>query len=163
MVNIKLGFNDWFILWFDNTNQVVQNSKQKFRQSSIVFEKPRILPENWKLWRAPTTVGLNTCYWDFAHISHLSMSTKTCSGFILICLDLELFAKIKKDMVSTNSQKPVFFTFLLITQDLNKAKKSRTPFSRHCYVENVCKTSAKNVKLCDIGSPQSFQFFRQVT
>ena len=77
------------------------------------------------------------------------MSTKSCLGFILICLDLELFAKMKKDMVSTHSQKPVFFTFLLITQDLNKVKKSQTPFSRHCYVENVYKTSAKNVKLCD--------------
>ena len=52
------------------------------------------------------------------------MSTKTGSGFILICLDLELLAKIKKDMVSTHSQKPGFFTFLLITQDLNKVKKS---------------------------------------
>ena len=46
------------------------------------------------------------------------MSTKACSGFILFCLDLELFAKIKKDLVSTHSLKP----FLLITQDLNKIK-----------------------------------------
>ena len=34
-------------------------------------------------------------------------------------LDLELFAKIKKDLVSTH----LFFTLLLITQDLNKIKK----------------------------------------
>ena len=52
---------------------------------------------------------------------------KSVWGF-LFCLDLELFAKIKKDLVSTYS----FFTFLLITQDLNKIKKSRTPFCRHC-------------------------------
>ena len=37
----------------------------------------------------------------------------------LFHLDLELFAKIKKDLVSTHS----FFTLLLITQDLNKIKK----------------------------------------
>ena len=37
----------------------------------------------------------------------------------LFYLDLELLAKIKKDLVSTNS----FFTLLLITQDLNKIKK----------------------------------------
>ena len=43
---------------------------------------------------------------------------KGCSGFILFCLDLELPAKIKKDLVSTHSLKP----FLLITQDLNKIK-----------------------------------------
>ena len=42
----------------------------------------------------------------------------------LFCLDLELFAKIKKDLVSTHS----FFTLLLITQDLNKIKKSGNPF-----------------------------------
>ena len=33
-------------------------------------------------------------------------------------LNLELFAKIKKDLVTTHS----FFTLLLITQDLNKIK-----------------------------------------
>ena len=56
------------------------------------------------------------------------MSTKECSGFFKFCLDLELFAKIKQDLVYTHS----FFTFLLITQDLNKIKKkSRTPFCRH--------------------------------
>ena len=37
-------------------------------------------------------------------------------------LDLELFAKIKKDLVSTHS----FFTLLLITQDLNRIKKNPT-------------------------------------
>ena len=39
--------------------------------------------------------------------------------FVLLCLYLELFAKIKKDVVSTQSQKPG----LSITQDLNKIKK----------------------------------------
>ena len=53
---------------------------------------------------------------------------KRVFGIFLFCLDLELFAKIKKDLVSTHS----FLTFLLITQDLNKIKKSRTPFCRHC-------------------------------
>ena len=37
----------------------------------------------------------------------------------LFCLNLELFAKIKEDLVSTQS----FFTFSLITQDLSKIKK----------------------------------------
>ena len=47
------------------------------------------------------------------------MSAKRCLGFFLFCLDLELFAKIKKDLVSTHSQKPG----LSITQDLDKIKK----------------------------------------
>ena len=55
------------------------------------------------------------------------MSTKGCVRFILFCLDLELFAKIKKDLVSTHS----LFTLLLITQDLNKIKKNPT----HSFVD----------------------------
>ena len=46
------------------------------------------------------------------------MSTKGYVGFFLFYLDLELFAKIKKGLVSTHS----FFTLLLVTQDLNKIK-----------------------------------------
>ena len=40
--------------------------------------------------------------------------------FFKFCLDLELFAKIKKDLVSTH----LFFTPVLITQDINKIKKN---------------------------------------
>ena len=53
------------------------------------------------------------------------MYTKGCEGLFKFYLDLELFAKIKKDLVSTRS----FLTRLLITQDLNKMKKNPTyPF-----------------------------------
>ena len=75
------------------------------------------------------------------------MSTKGCSRFFLFCLDHELFAKIKKGLVSTHSQKRSIFVSLLITQDVNKIKKSRAPFCKHCYVGKVCKISAKNIKL----------------
>ena len=47
------------------------------------------------------------------------MSTKKCLGCFSFGLDLEFFAKMKKDLVSTHSQKPG----LSITQDLNKMKK----------------------------------------
>ena len=53
------------------------------------------------------------------------MSTKGCVGFFLFYLDLELFAKIKKDLVSAH----LFFTILIMNQDLNKIKKNPTyPF-----------------------------------
>ena len=45
-------------------------------------------------------------------------------------LNLELFAKIKKDLVTTHS----FFTLLLIPQDLNKIKKSHTPSCRNIVI-----------------------------
>ena len=48
------------------------------------------------------------------------MCSKGRSRFVSFCLDLELFAKIKKDLASTHSQKPG----LLITQDPKKMKKS---------------------------------------
>ena len=55
------------------------------------------------------------------------MSTKGCLGFLQFCLDLELFAKIKQDLVYIHW----FFTFLLINQDLNKIKKN----CEHHFVE----------------------------
>ena len=55
----------------------------------------------------------------------MPMYTKGCEGLFKFYLDLELFAKIKNDLVSTHS----FLTRLLITQDLNKMKKNPTyPF-----------------------------------
>ena len=71
-----------------------------------------------KIWRAPTILQFNIFCWNFAHVFYLPMSTKVC-GIFLFYLDLELFAKIKKDLVSTHS----FFTLLLITQDLSKIRK----------------------------------------
>ena len=44
----KLFFYGLILLSFDNTNCVMQNTIQKFRQSSFVFEKPGILSENLK-------------------------------------------------------------------------------------------------------------------
>ena len=99
----------------------MQNSLQKFRESSLVFEKPGILFENLQTL---TSSNYPTVQY---FLLELRMSTKVCVGFFSFYLDLELFAKIKKDLVSIHS----FFTFLLITQDLNKIKKSHTPFCRH--------------------------------
>ena len=59
------------------------------------------------------------------------MPTKECMGFFLFCLEMELFAKIKKCLVSSHSEEPV----LLITQYLDKIKKYPT----HPFVD-ICKT-----------------------
>ena len=99
----------------------MQNAIQKFRQSSIVFEKPGIMSENLKTLTSSNYLTVQHFLLNFAHVSYLPMSTKGCAGFFLFCfsLDLELFAKIKKDLLPTH---PIF-TFFLITQDLNKIKK----------------------------------------
>ena len=98
----------------------MQNAMQKFRQSSIVFERPGKLSENLKLWRAPTILQFTISCWNFAHVFYLPLSKEGWVGLFSFYLDLELFAKIKKDLVSTHS----FFTLLLITQHLNKIKKN---------------------------------------
>ena len=82
----------------------------------------------------------------------LNIVLKRVCELFLFYLNLELFAKIKKDLVSTHA----FFTLLLVTQDLNKIKKSHTPFCRHCKVENVCKVSAKNIKIFGNWSSSKF-------
>ena len=96
----------------------MQNAIQIFRQSSIVFEKPGILSKNLKTL---TSSNYPTVQYFFAETSH-TFSTYQClqKGVwdFLFYLDLELFEKVKKDLVSTHS----FFTLLLITQDLNKIK-----------------------------------------
>ena len=92
---------------------------QKFRQGSIAFEKPGILSKNLKTLTSSNYSKVQYFCWNFAHVFYLQLSTKGYVGFFKFYLDLELFAKIKKDLVSTHS----FFTLLLITQDLNKIKK----------------------------------------
>ena len=114
----------------------MQNPIQKFRQSSIVFEKPGILSENLKTLTSSNYPTVQYFLLKLRTRFLLTNVYKRVFGIFLFCLDLELFAKIKKDLFSAHS----FFTFLLITHDLNKIK---------------------NIKL--YGSRQSFQFFRQKT
>ena len=84
------------------------------------------------------------------------MSTKACAGFFLFCLDLELFAKIKKDLVSTNS----ILILLLITQDLNKIKKyPEHPFVDIINYKTCTKFQQKILNPVVVRARQSFQFF----
>ena len=102
----------------------MQNTIQKFRQSSIVFEKPGILSENLKIL---TSSNYPTIQYFLLKLCTRFLLTNVYKRVCGILLDLEIFAKIKKDQVSTHS----IFTLLLISQDLNKIKKSHPPFSRN--------------------------------
>ena len=48
VVKTKLFLHGLILIWFDNTNEVMQNNIQKFRKSFIAFEKPSILSENFE-------------------------------------------------------------------------------------------------------------------
>ena len=75
----------------------------------------------------------------------LSNVYKRMFGIFLFCLDLELLAKTKKNLVSTYSQKPGFL-YYFSTQYLNEIKNSRTGFSRHSWSSDVCKISNTSFK-----------------
>ena len=128
---------------------------------SLLFSKNQVFClKNWKPWQASTTRDFNNFYWNFTHISYLPMSTRGCVGFFKFCLELELFAKIKKDLVSTQSQKPG----LSITQDLNKIEKiPHTLLLTLVKTETCAKFQPKILNCTVVGARQSFQFFRQIT
>ena len=76
------------------------------------------------------------------------------------CLDLELFAKIKKTWILHTPHS--FFTFLLITQDLNKILKNpANPFVDIIKVENVYKILAENIRLYSSWSSSKFSIFQK--
>ena len=89
------------------------------------------------------------------------MSTKVCTGYFSLCLDLELLAKNEKDQVSTHLQKPDFLHFI---------KKSRSKPNK--ILETILYTllsrkralnfSKKIFNSMVVGACQSFQFFRQI-
>ena len=85
----------------------MQNPIQKFRQSAIVFEKLGILSEKLK-----TLTNSNYHRVDYFLLKFCTFPTYQClqKGVrdFYYCLDLELLAKIKKDLASTRAQKPGF-------------------------------------------------------
>ena len=97
----------------------MKNIMQKFRQSSIVFKKPGVVSENLKTLRISNYPTVQYFLLKLRTRFLLTNVCKSVGGIFLFYLDYELFAKIKKDLVSTHS----FFTLLLITKDLNKIKK----------------------------------------
>ena len=84
----------------------MQSAIQKFRQSFIVYEKPGILSENLKTLTSSNYPTVQYFLLKLRTRFLLTKSTRVC-GIFLFQLDLALFAKIKKDLVSTH----LFFTF----------------------------------------------------
>ena len=62
----------------------MQNTIQKFRQSSIAFEKPGILFENLKSLTGSNYPTVQYFLLKFAHIFYLPLSVKGCVGFFIL-------------------------------------------------------------------------------
>ena len=60
----------------------MQNPLLKFRQSSIISEKPGYLSE--KLNPLTSSIEFNIFCWSFAHVSYLPVSTKWSSEFFIL-------------------------------------------------------------------------------
>ena len=86
----------------------MQNPIQKFRQN-FVFEKPGILSENVTTL---TSSNYPTVQYLLLKLCTRFIVTNVCKrvcGIFLFCLDLELFAIIKKDLVSTQTRSLHFY------------------------------------------------------
>ena len=76
---------------------LIQNSFMDRFSYNFVIEKSGILSENLETLTSSNNPRVSCFFcWNFAHVSYLPISTKGCLGFFLFCLDLELFAKIRK-------------------------------------------------------------------
>ena len=80
----------------------MQNTIQKFRQSSIFFKKPGILSENLKSLTSSNYPTVQYLLLKLRTRSLLTNVYKRMCGIFLFYLDLELFEKVKQDLVSTH-------------------------------------------------------------
>ena len=133
----------------------MQNSIGKFKQISIVLQKPGILFKNLRIL---TSSNYPTVQYFLLKLRtrFLLIYKRVCGIFFLFCLDLKLFAKIKKNLVPTH----LFFTFLLINQDLNKIRQSWTAFCRH--YKTCTKFQQKKLNSMIVGA-QTESFFQTKT
>ena len=108
----------------------MQNPIQKFRKSSIVFEKPGILSENLKTSKS-SNYPTNQYFLPKLRKSFLLTNVyKSVYGIFLFCLDLELFEK--KTKKKPGFWKLVFYTFINNSRSKQNKKKSRTLSCRQC-------------------------------
>ena len=74
----------------------MQNAIQKFRQSSIVFEKPGILSENSKTLTSSNYPTVQYFLLKLAHVFYLPLPERGCVGFFYFIWILSYFQKLKK-------------------------------------------------------------------
>ena len=131
-------------------------SYKNLDKALLLLRKQVFFLKIWKLWRASTILQFNIFFWNFAYVFYLPLSKKAFVGVFLLYLDLELLAKIKKELFSTLS----FFTLLLITQDLNKIKNPTDPFVDITKQKMCAKFQEKILKYVVVRARQSFRFLR---
>ena len=129
---------------------------QKFKQSSIVFEKPGILSENLNTLTSSNYPTVQYLLLKLrTHFLPTNVYKKVCGIFLNFVQILSYLQKNKKDLVSIHS----CFTFLLITQDLNKIKQIPNTLSQTLLSRKHAQNFSKNIKLCGSWSLSKFSIF----
>ena len=126
VVKIKLFI--WTdLLWFDNTNYAMQNTIQKFRQRSIVFDKPSILSENL---RTLTSSNYPTVQYFLPKLrTRFLLSTvykRLCGIFVIL---------FRSWVICKNQKRTGFYSLVFyfsINNSRSKQNKKKTP---HTFVD----------------------------
>ena len=108
VVKLKLAFTEWL---FYNLVILIKLYKIRYQNLDNALLFPRnqaICLKNWKLWRAPSTIKFKIFWWNFAHVSYLTMSTKDCSRFFFLFKPWVITKNVKK-WVCTNQV--IFYYF----------------------------------------------------
>ena len=133
---------------------------QRFIQGSIVFEKPGTFSEKLKTLTSSNQHGVRYFLLKFCTRFLLTSVYKRVFGIVLFRLDLELFVKTKKHLVSRYSRKPGSS----ITQDLNKIEKIPNTLLQTLVSRKGGQNFSKKIlNSMVVGAHQSFQFSRQIT
>ena len=137
----------------------MQNTIQKFRQSSIVFKKPGILSESLKTLRSSNYPTVQYFLLKLRTRFLLTNVCKGCAVFIyLFTYLLSYLQKIKKTIFSTH----LVFTLFLKNSKSKQNKKNPTHHFADITKRKTCaKFQRKILNSMVVGAPQIFQFFRQ--
>ena len=114
----------------------MQNTVQKFRQSSIVFEKPGILSENLKTLTSSNYLTVQYFLLKLRARFQLTNAYKRLSGIFLILP--------RSWVICKNLKRPSFYTLVFYTLINNSRHKQYKKNPTHTFVDiNKYKTCAK--------------------
>ena len=104
LVKLKLAFMEQF---FYNLVILIKLYKMRYLDldKTLLFPRDQAIGlENWKLWRAPTAEKFDIFWWNFAHVSYLTMSIKECPGFCFVLFRSWVINKnVKNECLETMS------------------------------------------------------------
>ena len=107
----------------------MQNVIQKFRQSSIVFEKPGILSENLKT--------LTSSNYPTVQYFLLKLRTRFLLTNVYKRVCEIFFISFRSWVICKNLKRPGFYTLIFYTFINNSRSKQNKKKSQHLFVDNI--------------------------